>query len=205
MKLGILHLSDLHLRHAGNAVSDKAGDIVAAFQSADPLVQDCIVIITGDLAFSGKASEYSQAVEFLDDLKKQLDGADRPRCVGICIVPGNHDCDFGKDTELRQLVLHAFTSGERDLSDGDDMVKALLTVQGDFFYVEGLYAPREAAPTDPQGWATLSTVMHVGDERVVVSAFNTAITSRPRECQGQLRFPLNLLGPSLTRAGERDL
>jgi predicted MPP superfamily phosphohydrolase len=205
MKLSILHLSDLHLREGGNAVSGKAAEIAAALQSADPLVKDCIVIITGDLAFSGKAPEYNQAVDFLNELRQQLDGTNRPRCVGICCVPGNHDCDFGKDTDVRRLVLHAFTSGQRDLSDGDDLVKSLLTVQGDFFYVESLYAARKAAPGDPQGWVTLSTEMHVGDQRVVVNAFNTAITSQLPESQGQLRFPLNLVRPSLTPAGERDL
>ena len=205
MKLGILHLSDLHLRESANAVSDKAADIVGAFQSADPLVNDCIVIITGDLAFSGKSSEYCQAIQFLEDLKKHLDGTDRPRCVGICMVPGNHDCDFGKDTGVRQLVLDAFTSGERDLNGGDEMVKSLLTVQGDFFYVEALYARRKDTPGGPQGWITQPTVMHVGDRRVLINAYNTAITSRLKESPGHLRFPLRSLQSSLKGIGEKDL
>jgi predicted MPP superfamily phosphohydrolase len=205
MKLSVLHLSDLHLRDSGNAVADKAADIAAALQSADPLAKDCIVIVTGDLASSGKMSEYTEAMKFLDDLKKQLDGSDRPRCAGICIVPGNHDCDFEKDTEVRQLVLDAFTSGERDVSDADDMVKSLLTVQGDFFYVEALYAGRKATPADPQGWVALSTVMQVGDERVVVNSFNTAISSRLKDCQGKMRFPTKVLRPTSTRVKETDL
>jgi predicted MPP superfamily phosphohydrolase len=205
MKLGILHLSDLHFRDSVNALSGKAADIVAAFQSADPLMKECIVIITGDLAFSGKMSEYTQAMEFLGDLRKHLDGSDRARCVGICMVPGNHDCDFGKDTEVRRLVLHAFTSGERDLNDGDDMAKTLLTIQGDFFYVEALYARRKATPEDPQGWVTLPTIMHVGDRRVLINAYNTAIASRLEEGQGQLRFPIKPLQSTLTRVGEKDL
>ena len=170
-------------------MSDKTAEIVAAFQSADPLVKDCIVIITGDLAYSGKMSEYSKAMEFLDGLAKQFDGVDRPRCVAICIAPGNHDCDFEKDTKVRQLVLDAVTSGKKDLNDGDDMLCNLLAVQGDFFYVEGLYARRKAAPGDPQGWASLSTVVHVGDRRVIINAYNTAVTSKLEEHQGQLRLP----------------
>ena len=73
-----------------------------------------------------------------------------------------------------QLVLEdAVTSGKKDLNDGDDMLCNLLAVQGDFFYVEGLYARRRAAPGDPQGWASLSTVVHVGDRRVIINAYKT--------------------------------
>ena len=103
-----------------------------------------------------------------------------------------------------QLVLDAVTSGKKDLNDGDDMLCNLLAVQGDFFYVEGLYARRKAAPGDPQGWASLSTVVHVGDRRVIINAYNTAVTSKLEAHQGQLRLPRKRSKLAvLTRAEER--
>jgi hypothetical protein len=205
MKLGILHLSDLHFRDAGNAAFDKTTEVVSAFQSADPLVEACIVIVTGDLGSSGKSSEYGQAMQFLEELQKQLDGADRPRCAGICLVPGNHDCDFTKDTPLRQVVLEAFTSGSKDLEERDEMARALLVVQADFFYLEALFARRIDTPEDPQGWISARTVFHVGDRRVVVNAYNTALTSQLPERQGQLRFPLRVLGSGQGGGTDDDL
>ena len=148
MKLGILHLSDLHFRDTTNVLSDKTTEVIAAFQSADPLVEACIILVTGDLAFSGKSSEYGQALQFPEGLQKQLDGTERPRCLGICMVPGNHDCDFTQDTPVRQLVLEAFSSGSKELKGRDEMARALLTVQSAFFIVEGYFAP---SPTSTLG------------------------------------------------------
>jgi len=193
MKLGILHLSDLHFRESGNAISGKAADIVSAFQSADPLVEACILIITGDLAFSGKTSEYELAMDFLEPLKKLLDGTERPRCLGICMVPGNHDCDFAKDTPLRQTVLQALNSRSTQFKWDVDVAAPLLSVQQQFFIVECLFSDRMGRPEDPEAWATQHTVFGLSGGRVVVNAYNTALTSQLKRPQRELRFPTPLL------------
>jgi hypothetical protein len=198
MKLGILHLSDLHFRESGNAISGKTTEIVSAFQSADPLVEACLVIITGDLAFSGKPSEYELAVDFLEGLKKLLDGVERPGCVAVCMVPGNHDCDFKKDTQLRQTVLQALNSRSTQLKWDEDVVAALSVVQQQFFIVECLFADRDDRPEDPEAWATQHTVLEVSGGRVIVNAYNTALTSQLKRPRQELRFPIPLLERSRT-------
>jgi tetratricopeptide (TPR) repeat protein len=89
-----LHLSDFHF---GGSASNRYDEEVVVESllkdigeriEKDGLAPDFIVI-TGDLAFSGKSPEYELAREFLDELLK-ITEVTRPR---LFIVPGNHDVD----------------------------------------------------------------------------------------------------------------
>ncbi len=86
-----LHVSDIHLR-VGNAWSQdvvlKAMCEHIAGQRTGGTVAD-FILITGDLAFSGKADEYALATGFLDALGT-ASGVPKER---IFCVPGNHDID----------------------------------------------------------------------------------------------------------------
>ncbi len=83
----ILHLSDLHFRekHAWDAdpLLRKLVDDTAASAPFD------LLIVTGDLAHSGKRAEYALAHAFLNALVTRIE-LDRARVV---LVPGNHDVD----------------------------------------------------------------------------------------------------------------
>jgi hypothetical protein len=158
----------------------------------------CVVIITGDLAFSGKPSEYVVAMDFLEVLIKELNSSEGAACVGVCMVPGNHDCDFTLDTPLRQSVLQALGSRSNQLKWDDNVAAALLSVQQQFFIVECLFAERTGRPEDPEAWATQRTVFDLSGGRVVVNAYNTALTSELKQRQRELRFPVPLPEPSRT-------
>ena len=89
-----LHISDLHLRVG----SEWAQDVVLTEmcrhieqQRNDGPAVD-FILVTGDIAFSGQAGEYSIAEQFFDDLEAKS-GVPRTR---IFCVPGNHDIDRSK-------------------------------------------------------------------------------------------------------------
>lgn len=86
-----LHVSDIHLR-ARDAWSQ---DVVLKAmcnhierQRAEGTAVD-FVLVTGDIAFSGKETEYAMAADFLDALGA---AAGVPKARIFCI-PGNHDID----------------------------------------------------------------------------------------------------------------
>ena len=84
----VLHLSDFHMGkdHPGQRMLFKNLLAQVSRQEAPHLV-----VITGDLAMSGKAGEYRQFIaELLIPLRKQL-----PQ-VPFYLVPGNHDVDRSK-------------------------------------------------------------------------------------------------------------
>ena len=89
--LSWLHISDLHLR----VDSEWAQDVVLTEmchhigqQRAAGSAFD-FILVTGDIAYSGQAAEYSMAAQFFDELATQS-GVSRRR---IFCVPGNHDID----------------------------------------------------------------------------------------------------------------
>jgi len=89
-----LHLSDVHFREShsdqydSDIVIESLLDDIDTRIKKDELNPDFIAF-TGDLAFSGKPSEYDLAREFFNELLR-ITGLARER---LFIVPGNHDID----------------------------------------------------------------------------------------------------------------
>ena len=91
-KFQLLHISDLHVsidkEFDRSVVLDPLIDRVE-HDMAYGGVQLEIVVVTGDVGFSGKATEYEKTKDFFDELLARMNlSADR-----LFIVPGNHDVD----------------------------------------------------------------------------------------------------------------
>lgn len=94
-RLQWLHISDLHFREDG-AEGDQFSQHVA-FQAilrhlkeeANTRPKPNFVLITGDIAYSGKAQQYEVALKFFDELSQVL--LIPPE--NFFFVPGNHDVD----------------------------------------------------------------------------------------------------------------
>ncbi|MFD1627638.1 tetratricopeptide repeat protein [Azospirillum griseum] len=91
MKARWLHISDFHF--AGGDAYDRNVVLNALVASLPRFVQQGhgadLVFATGDIAQSGKASEYQAVSDFFDAVLKAL-GLGRER---LFVVPGNHDVD----------------------------------------------------------------------------------------------------------------
>ena len=108
MSIGFVHLSDIHFGQ------EKGGRIWIHDDVKDRLVDDVKivaknlesghaagVIVTGDIAYGGRASEYTAAAAWLDKV------ADAAGCdmTNIQVVPGNHDIDRDEITKLTEMML----------------------------------------------------------------------------------------------------
>ena len=108
-KFSWLHLSDFHFKADGDLFSQQVSteailkDIPSRLSSEHPLQ---FVVVTGDIAFSGKSSEYDLAAEFFKSLASALGLAmDR-----IFICPGNHDVDRSVQEFVYGGVLERLTN-----------------------------------------------------------------------------------------------
>ena len=102
-----LHISDLHIQEAENAqrqavLSEMLDEISRRSKTG---VRMDFVVATGDLAFSGKCSEYELVAEFLSNLVDSVGiSSDKVFCI-----PGNHDvqrdrskmCFLGTRSEIK--------------------------------------------------------------------------------------------------------
>ncbi len=97
----ILHLSDVHFSTRSQWDADPILRALAGFIAADAAANDLypdLVIITGDLAQSGKPTEYKLARQWLDELWPRLtrDPATPLPRDRLLLVPGNHDVDWNR-------------------------------------------------------------------------------------------------------------
>ena len=125
MALTFIHLSDIHFGQ------EKGSEIYVHDDVKECLITDLAelkvatgiermggVIVTGDVAFSGKKSEYDSAAQWLDRLTQAI-GCEK---TDVIVVPGNHDIDRDRITPPAKLMLHHLHEGgvhelERFLAD----------------------------------------------------------------------------------------
>ena len=143
MKIIIVHLSDIHMGEdqGSNFILSRTDQLAAAVASTAPDPAACFLIVSGDIAFSGKAVQYSNAGFFIHDLKdrllKRLGLADIP----FLACPGNHDCDFTLQSTLRDIILNDTSRRELD----DSVIEACAEVTFPFLHFHRQRRPLSCA------------------------------------------------------------
>ena len=127
-----LHISDIHL-HAGREWSQ---DVVlkamckniSQLRSEEKVLD--FVLVTGDIAFSGKSEEYRLAEEFFEDFQA-ASGVPRKR---IYCIPGNHDIDRTRQKLCFRGALSSLsnTSSVDEFLAGGEELATLLTRQENY-------------------------------------------------------------------------
>lgn len=142
-KVTWIHISDLHFRvdqayGASVVLGTLLRDVRQRIQQ-DELYPDFIVV-TGDIAYSGKESEYTLARHFFDDLL-QVTGLSKDR---LFPVPGNHDVDRDRITVGAQSIGNSLTGRERanavlDTTSDRELMLARFEGYGNFVsdYLDG--------------------------------------------------------------------
>jgi predicted MPP superfamily phosphohydrolase len=146
MPVVYVHLSDIHFGQ------EKGGDVVVNDDVKQQILLDVReyignldkksadgVIISGDIAYGGKASEYEAAGKWLDRLTAAI-GCD---ITDVQVVPGNHDIDRDKITNVTQKIIDDI------IEKGDDALDCYLEREEDR---EILYARFSGYRTFAEGY-----------------------------------------------------
>ena len=153
-----LHLSDVHMRvtdeWSQRVVLGSMCEHVAELRKEGLAID--FILITGDLAFSGKLDEYKLVSDFLDDLIAKSE-VSRER---IFCVPGNHDID--RD---RQEMCFKGTRGHLqsqnlvdELLEGGENLETLLVRQKGFRDFQESYFPSQKRRRTDDGLAYVSLI-----------------------------------------------
>lgn len=103
VEVNILHLSDLHFDRSENLDDnptkyvERANNLqylVNTFKDFEDSLKPQIIVISGDVAWTGNSEDYEMAKNWLSELMKILEI--KPENVVLC--PGNHDLDRSKKT-----------------------------------------------------------------------------------------------------------
>jgi len=184
MRLAIVHLSDIHLSTEDKDFLARAQDISRA-AGADTTKIDCaVVVVSGDIAKSGKRSEYEMVLDFFTELSSGLQKSMGVGEVQFVVVPGNHDCDFDSDNYTRHTI------GDSILGEGEvdgSVVEKLTAIQNAYFDFASLVMP-EAIRSGMDKVCCLRDIT-VGSKIVRFMCYNTAWMARRDQQIGKTVMP----------------
>ena len=119
MPLNILHLSDIHFKYQLEGTIHDLDDDVRNELEIDvgQVIERCgqinAIVVTGDVAFAGKAADYTVAKNWLATLCKKV-GCETEH---VWVVPGNHDVDRAGVTQLVRTVQDSIQEADLDKID----------------------------------------------------------------------------------------
>ncbi len=194
MSLVLIHLSDIHLTESSSLKPPEA--IAACFREIVSPIKDVVVVLSGDIAFSGQSAEYKVASRYLDNLIKKIKAESR-LSPAVVAVPGNHDCHFPSDTSVRDLVLQKIRNQNGEC-DSLEMLNQCLAVQDEFFQWATSRSFVRAVEIPGRLCWTIEHSLHDG-RKIVFQCLNSAWLSAPHEEQGKLFFPIDKI-PEISSA-----
>lgn len=181
MEILFVHLTDIHFSLKTD-FTKKAEPFVRAILSEMGKSQKLFFIISGDIANTGKLEEYEVANKFFSVTKTLLKGERPDLEINHIIVPGNHDCNFNYDNQLRVNALKNINY--QTLGDDTSVTDLCLKTQNDFWK---FYSNYQVIPPD-----CLYYTVKYQYEGISLNfhCFNTAWMSQINEEVGGIFFPV---------------
>lgn len=180
MKLLIIQLSDLHFENTKQTHSiniDKMMDAIKSRQTAD----ECIIVISGDLAAKGRKIEYNYVKGFVSALLRSLNRSGyKDKKIYVLSVPGNHDINFTGLSVSISDIIESYQNGTVD-----NLKEKYIDSMQDYF----LYAVEQECFIEDK--VISKRIIEYGKKKVGVVLYNTA--------------PLSLLGGNSEDMGNHYL
>ena len=181
----LLHLSDIHIKSESDPILSRATEIARAMFHSLPSASAVLIVLSGDIAFSGTAEQYEAALIFLTTLRSEII---KERSIPVHFVPcpGNHDCDFSSDDSTRQFVISAVQQKGPDGID-NSVIETCVKVQENYFKFEKTLTKDIAYCHGDALWKSYE--FELEGRTLTFDSLNVAWASQLREEQGTLTFP----------------
>ena len=191
MRRTYIHLSDLHFGqergpdlHLHRDVKDRLIDDARGLAASEPGGRMDGVIVTGDIAFSGKETQYLEAGEWLERLGEAVGCGVKD----VLVVPGNHDVDRNEITAGCELFL------KRILEIGEEELERYLQNPLDREVLYGRFKSYRAfaegsnCPIDTESGYTVNRKVQIGPGRFLrlIGANSALVCSRSEHERGRL-------------------
>lgn len=181
MTVGIVHLSDMHISKRNTVLIENKSIIANTIYNNSAEYDKVIIIVSGDIAFSGNAEEYTLASELFTEIKNKF--LDTNKKVDFLICPGNHDCNFKKNSKMRELIIE---SGANDFDD--EILDTLTKIQLEFNeFVNSFDNSEYKKILDSKLLKVLRTEIDGKEHNFFL--YNSAFASELKEEMGKLKLP----------------
>jgi len=194
--IGIIHLSDIHFSDKTNPILENCELLFRALKDDFLNCSFVYIVVSGDIANTGKESEYKIALTFFKDFFKYLKDRYSSTQFKYIFVPGNHDCNFDLDTQVRKNIIKNINYDT--IGSDDSVLEICLKIQSDFwtFY--------KSFNNSPEKKIYYKIIDSIADKKLCFYCFNTAWMTQIKEKPGTLFFPVKLF-PELKKQNEFDL
>lgn len=128
MKIGILHLSDLHIEE--DTLTNRIDNLVKSVEYDVKLISHIYIVLSGDIVNCGRKNEFDNAKIFVSSLVDKLKEKWKLLNIKIVSVPGNHDCCFDNEKKTRKSILN---DCKTDTVDEEDYFIDAMAVQSNFW------------------------------------------------------------------------
>lgn len=196
MAVVIAQVSDLHIKDASSKGATRIQALAGALGSMRGESDCLLILLTGDVAFSGEESQYSIAGQELTRLKDRLLSEWNYSDIRIVACPGNHDLNFSAQRPtIRSALLGALGSGTA--ADTAEVVQNLSEVQREFDEFSATLDIKLEKLTP------LVSVAHaeMGGVSFNLICANTSWSSKLKEEPGAVRMP-GILLPHITQSDD---
>lgn len=184
----LIQISDIHFLDPGDAVLKRTAEISAAVQPLLPLAARVILIVTGDIAQSGKTAEYSLAKGFIRAVAADIEGR-HGQAPEIITVPGNHDADFDSPrARVRTRVLKTLKTEPASSIELEDVEECVSIFDAYDEFARDIETG--TAVTHSPIWRTFE--VDVGGNSLHVHCVNNAWSCEMRTEPGSLGFPTKI-------------
>jgi predicted MPP superfamily phosphohydrolase len=202
MQVLIVQLSDIHFRFGYNPINDRQDSLVSGLESIIPWPGACLLLVTGDIAWSGEQEQFSIAAAFFKQIEERL----RPKFPGGLhteFIPGNHDCYLPEeDVEFRKTLVEGSKAKLTGRTPDLGLLRGLLGPQENYRAFYENYTDRSL---DVKSQLVRSTEFALGGKHIRVISFNTAFLSQRDERAGTLSIPIELAKEAIPDSTSSDL
>ena len=133
MPIAIVHFSDIHIRNTGNPLLSVVDQLIQAVNSIDSSVNLFVVVISGDIAFSGSAPEYRMALAFFKEFGEKLQKLRPGSRIEFVSIPGNHDSVLPESgTKLRKTLIQGVVPSMQEDEQDAALLAQLLKAQAPY-------------------------------------------------------------------------
>ncbi|WP_455069815.1 metallophosphoesterase [Prevotella aurantiaca] len=181
MKISIIQLSDIHIKSNEDFIITHIDEFCKSCKQYINETSRVVVVISGDIAFSGTAEQYDIAYNFLKNCEKFWKKENKICNFDYVIVPGNHDCEFKDDAIREVLIKDVLQKG--DVED-NAIIEHCLHPQKNFWcFYKKLIDAQESSIS----W--LRELKIKTDFSLYFQCYNTAFLSTLHEDVGKLMIP----------------
>lgn len=180
-KLGLLHLTDIH-HSTTTSFDEKMPSLLKVCQNDFSDCHHIFIILSGDIADSGKKEEYELFKQHLVSIFECLNKLSEN--VKILMVPGNHDCDFCTNNQARNNLINDISY--QTIGDDNSVINACVDIQKNFMDFSDYFSTYYN-----ESRMFCFHEIDINDIRVTFTGLNTAWMSSIEERTGSLFFPIS--------------